>query len=396
MKPVMVVTSFLFAFMGLQAQVSQACFKEATVIEQVGEGESSSDILNQEINTSGFTPSIEEMSGGLNLSQPPSVYAPLWGDDLLLTNECPVQSNVTRLAFDYDTNGYIYVALLSNHGATDTIWIYRSTDMGYTWVKGWEMWFQGTGVNVLSYDMRVQAQTLNPYIYTTTVYIYGSDTLLSYRRLKADYSAFDWYHFSSTTYNDINWVEMDITDETDPHIYAAFTVPYSPWRLYRCASADGGATWTLNTLTYNQINPTDFDVCAGPDDRAYIMNFYNSASNDIRISRYQNYFGGWIDHIVLGQDANLQKPVLASARHNAYPTNYIHFVYQSGSVDDPATRSLEYVSSDGGGTWSAPGFFILGDVHTVMPFVACTRYGTSDQFVGIATQYWTDDDSTAI
>ncbi len=383
-----------FVFVSLQGQVSQAYSKEATVIEQVFEGESYTDVLSQESNISGLTQSIEEKSGGLNTSQPPSIYAPLWGDDLLVTNECPVHTNVTRLAFDYDDNGYIYVALLSYHGANDTIWIYRSTDMGYTWNKDWSMWFQGTGVNVLSYDMRVQANTPNPYIYTVAVYIYGNDTLLSYRRVKADHSTYDWYHFSSTTYNDINWVEMDITDEADPHIYVVFTVPASPWRIYRCASADGGATWSINTLTSNQITPYAFDVCAGPDDYAYIINHFTG--NNIRVSRYNSYFGHWIDHITIGTDANFQKPVVASARHNAYPANYVHAVYQSGHIDVTTTRSIEYVSSDGGATYTGPGFFILGDVHAVSPFVACTRYGTSDQFIGIATQYWTDADSTAI
>ncbi|MBN2362907.1 hypothetical protein JXL83_02115, partial [candidate division WOR-3 bacterium] len=395
MKMTSIVLLGLMIFcLSIQAQVSQANFKQAVVIDQGIDEEALSGDLNQTAYYSELPQSIEEISGNLGSSQPPSAYAPLWGDDLLVTNECPVQTNVTRLAFDYDVNGHIYVALLSNHASTDTIWIYRSTDMGYTWEKSWEMWFQSTGVNVLSYDMRVQAQTANPYIYTTAVYVYGSDTLLSFRRLRVDHSAYDWYHFSSTTYNDINWVEMDITDETDPHIYVVFSVPSTPWQLYRCASADGGATWSSATLTYNQVTPKDFDVCAGPADYAYIMNFFDP--NTIRVSRYDSYFGHWINHVTLGTDANLQKPVVASARQNAYPTNYIHLVYQQGATDPTTTRSIEYVSSDGGATWTGPGFFLLGDVHTVCPFVACEKNSSSDRFVGIATQYWTDADSTAI
>ncbi|MBN1619855.1 hypothetical protein JW890_03955, partial [candidate division WOR-3 bacterium] len=384
----------ILAEMSLQAQVSQAYFKQAVVIDQCVDGEALMEDQSQPASDRVYSPSREETSGLLNSSQQPSVYAPLWGDDLFVTDECPYQSDVTKLAFDYDDNGYVYVALLSNHGSNDTLWIYRSTDMGYTWTKDWGAWYYSTGVNVLSYDMKVQAQTANPYIYTVTVLVYGSDTILSYRRLKADHSLYDWYHFSSTTYNDINWVEMDITDEADPHIYVVFTVPSSPWQIYRCASADGGSTWSSATLTYNQLYPRDFDVCAGPDDYAYIINFFTG--NIIRMSRYDSYFGHWIDHVAVGTDANFQRPVVASARHNAYPANYVHAVYQSGQVDVSTTRSIEYVSSDGGATYNGPGFFILGDVHTVMPFVACTRNGTSDQFTGIATQYWTGYDSTAI
>ncbi|KQC14311.1 MAG: hypothetical protein APR63_00060 [Desulfuromonas sp. SDB] len=390
-RTVFVFLMFVLAAFSLQASVPQAEFKSAVIIEQGGVDGFESEIeISSEVNTPSNSTTIEDQS---NSSHPPEVYAPYWADDLLVTNECPVHSGVSRLVFDYDLNGYLYVALLANHGTSDTIWIYRSTDRGYTWEKGWSLWFWSTDVNVISYDMRVEADTTNPNIYATAVYIHSGDTFAQFRRMKADSSEYAWYTFD--TYDDIKWIEMDVTDEVDPCIYVCLTYDNTSYfTLRRHASIDGGATWSSSTNSTNQMTANGFDVCAGADGYAYIMNYF-STSNYIRVSRYDSYFGHWIDHIALGSDPNFCYPCLASARYASPPGNYIHAVYQSGTIDNSSTRCYEYVSSDGGATYTGPNFFILGDVHTVLPFVGCDRYGSNDEFVGVATRYWTNEDSIA-
>ncbi|MBN1150818.1 hypothetical protein JXA84_06315, partial [candidate division WOR-3 bacterium] len=389
-KVVFFFTFAIFIAVAIQAQIVQAYSKPAVINENFSVDDGSIDNQIYLQNPGVRSTVIETITSS---SQPPVAYAPLWSDDLLVTNTCPINYVNTKLAFDYDVNGYVYVSLLADHGTSDTIWTYLSTDMGYTWVRGWELWFYPTDVDVISYDMRIQANDANPYIYQVTVYAHSGDTYATYRRVKADNSTSDWYDF--TSYNDIKWVEMDITDEANPHIYVVFNIAASPFGLRRAASADGGANWTTGSITSTQKTERGYDICAGPGPYAHLV--YNFVTGDvIRVFRYTNYFTTSQGFLSIGTDAYFNYPVISSARYNAWPTNFIHVVYQSGAIDDPTTRSMEYTSSDGGQNWSGAGFFLLGDVHTVMPFVACTRYGTSDQFVGIATQYWTDDDSTAI
>ncbi|MBN1150278.1 hypothetical protein JXA84_03535, partial [candidate division WOR-3 bacterium] len=63
----------------------------------------------------------------------PSRYAPLWGPDLLVTNQCEIPYRY-NMAIDYDANGYIYAGIQSCHSSgTDTLFIYKTTDHGYTW-----------------------------------------------------------------------------------------------------------------------------------------------------------------------------------------------------------------------------------------------------------------------
>ncbi len=392
-KATLLFALLFFVFASIHAQMSQAYFKPAVTVDQGEVDDCSFEEVLQTNDLRETQTSVEETSGTLGTSQPPNVYAPLWGDDLLVTNECPVVSSVTRLAFDYDDNGYIYVMLLANHGTSDTIWTYRSTDMGYTWERGWDLWLYPSDVDVISYDMRVQGSDANPYIYQIAIYAHAGDTLATYRRVKADSSTENWYDF--TAYNDIKWVEMDITDEADPHVYLVFNIVATPYGLRRAASADGGANWTTGSVSSTQKTVRGYDLCAGPGPYAYLV--YNYVTGDaIRIFRYTDYFTTSQGFLTIGNDANFDYSIISSARYNAFPSNFIHMVYQSGHVDNPATRSMEYTSSDGGQNWSTAGFFFLGDVHAVSPFVACTRYGTSDQFIGIATQYWTDADSTAI
>ncbi|MBN1151485.1 T9SS type A sorting domain-containing protein [candidate division WOR-3 bacterium] len=163
--------------------------------------------------------------------------------------------------------------------------------------------------------------------------------------------------------------------------------------MSRRSSADGGATWSSGIVTSTQKEATGFDLCAGPDDQAYLL-WHDASDNDLSVARYINYFTSVGGFQYPNNITDLYYDVyIASARYNSYPTNYVAVVYQDGLNNNSATRSWEIVSSDGGQSFSAPSHFLVGDNHAIHPFVACTRCGTSDQFVGYVTQKWSGADS---
>lgn len=335
-----------------------------------------------EINGSPWIENIGRESENL-----PARYAPLWADDILVTNECPIVPANTKLAFDYDIDGNIYVSILADHGSDDTIWTYKSTDRGYTWHRGWDLWFYPSDVNVMSYDMRVQAQASNPYLYQVAVFEHAGDTYCEFRRIMADSSANNWYTFD---YDNICWVEMDITDEASPHIYVLYTTGTTSWSLRRRASADGGVSWTSGTVSTTYGSYNNYDLCAAGGDGAYVI-FYSNA-NAIRRGRYQSYFTSSAGFIDVVTESDFSYPVAVSSRYNSYPSNYLHIVYLQSS----AQRAAELVSSDGGQTFTGPSFFLIGDNIASRPFVACTRYGTDDAFIGLVTRYETDQESLMV
>ncbi|KQC15219.1 MAG: hypothetical protein APR63_04180 [Desulfuromonas sp. SDB] len=311
---------------------------------------------------------------------------------MLVTDQCPCIQSVNKLATDYDQDGFVYVALLANHTGNDTLWVFQSTDGGHTWIKDWETWIYGSDLDIISYDMRIQKETANPFIYLAVVYVHANDTTCTFRRVNLDQSVSEWHYF--TDHADIKHVELDITDEANPHIYLVYSYPSSSfYYLSRQSSADGGANWTSGTVTSGQKEATGFDLCAGPDDQAYLF-WHDGTDDDLSVARYINYFTSVGGFQYLNNVSDLYYDVyIASARHNSYPTNYVVAVYQDGLNNSTSTRSWEIVSSDGGQNFSAPSHFLVGDNHAIHPFVACTRCGTSDQFVGYVTQRWSGEDS---
>lgn len=373
----------------LNASVTQAQFQPANIIEQQ-EGFDTGEIPSN-INSS--VPMIApDQDNYLTSQKPPETYTPEWYNDLLVTNECICSMNITKLATDYDQDGYVYVALVTNHTGNDTLWVLQSTDGGHSWNKGWETWIYATDLDIISYDMRIQKGTANPFIYLAVIYVHANDTICTYRRVNLDQSVSEWYEF--TGHDDLKHVEIDITDEANPHIYLVYSHPSSSgFYLRRYASADGGANWSSGTVTSGQKEATGFDICAGPDDQAYLF-WHRETDDALSVARYINYFTSVGGFEYLNTVTTLYYDVyIASARHNSYPTNYVHAVYQDGTNNSSATRSWEIMSSDGGQNFSAATHFLVGDNWAIHPFVACTRCGTSDQFVGYVTHRFSGEDS---
>ncbi len=321
-----------------------------------------------------------------------STFAPLWADDLLVTNECNISPFLTTLAFDYDANGNMYVAILSRHLDNDTLWIYRSTDRGYTWTRGWEA--THTNWNILMYDMKVQHYGSNPWIYTLMLVDNGTDTTMYFRRYDMNQTLYSWFTFYPTdpAYQNIFRVSMDITDEINPHIYIAYVRDTgSNDDIYRLVSSDNGNSWTISTAF---VGHADYpDVSAGPGTYFYIV-YYITDLKVIRLHRYKDYgtFDGYSDISPSGGN-NLYHPVVASARQHAYPGNVVYVVYQDGLTSLASTRCRISTSLDGGQNWTIDELFpTIGPVHAVRPFVAFSWNG-NDEAVGLCTKHYNGADT---
>ncbi|KQC13492.1 MAG: hypothetical protein APR63_00500 [Desulfuromonas sp. SDB] len=331
-------------------------------------------------------PTREDLSSS---QQPPEHYSPYWGDDLLVTNECVLNTSRTTLAFDYDNQGHIYVAILSRHTDHDTLYVFRSTDRGYTWEKDWPM-LPGGSCNILCYDMKVQRGVSNPYIYEAVLFENSSgDTAMCYRRMTVDGVNFDWAFFSldSTAFQSIQTLSLDITNETNPHIYINYAK--SDGDINFIYTADGaGTTWGRSYVSSTGIGSIA-DVAAGPDGYVYIL-YYRNSQQQMRGGTYYNYGASYTGFYYLSNARpEARYPQLVTAVTNSYPTNHVYLVYQDGHVDNATTRSYITSSTDGGGSWTLDEFFMVGDVHAIRPFINFAW--NNDAVTGLVTKYGTFD-----
>jgi len=350
-------------------------------------------------------PYIEESEGDLEISEMPSIYAPLWADNLLVTDQCNITSRY-NIGFDYDANGYLYAGIQSTHtGATDndTLFIFQSTDLGETWSEVYQM--DVGGGKLLDFEIRLQPDvTVDPAIYIAWADSNRASGNRFYFCVAHPSGADNWQQLSPAA--PVIDVAMDISDDAVPFIVIGYitqeSVGETGWR--EITTADTGGTWADHGSHNSTSGPEEITVACNAPDTFFSGIIYTKSSNRFRMWGYASGSTGF-ENVSGTNDVPRHDPCLATQKATAFPANYVYGMYEEDS------RVYFNYSSDGGENWATPGFWeLVGDVSAEEPYirvsndferpVACCNVdgGSFDTLVtGIAnTDFYTWDFRAAV
>ncbi|MBN1151349.1 hypothetical protein JXA84_09040, partial [candidate division WOR-3 bacterium] len=309
------------------------------------------------------TPYPVQNQEDLTMRTEPSRYAPLWGPDLLVTDQCVIPYRY-NIALDYDANGYIYAGIQSCHSSgTDTLFVYRTTDNGYTWNMIYSM-NPGTGGQLLDFDMKLEPFVSdNPNIYLIWAdSVPASGYRLFFGAVQPGYGE-RWLQFSDPDYDSVFQVAMDVEPDSNPFIVISLIRLYhtpgeTSWLT--ASSADTGVTWDMYGPHTSSLGPKEVTAACNDSDVFYVGTIYNQSSNRFRMWGNQSGFV----NVSSANDTVRSTPQLASQKYHTYPSNYVYGLYTQGT--NP--RVYYNYSSDGGNTWQTPGIWSMsGDVYSNNP-----------------------------
>ncbi|MBN2364343.1 T9SS type A sorting domain-containing protein [candidate division WOR-3 bacterium] len=312
----------------------------------------------------------------INTGSEPSAFAPLWGPDLLVTDQCQINSRY-NIAMDFDANAYIYAAIQSSHdGGTDTLFIFRSTDNGYSWnMIHWDC--VGSGGKLLDFDMRLEPYTTDdPEIYIIWA---DSEVNVGYRLFFGAIRPSGiarWFDFSNSEFDSTFQVAMDVSPDSNPFIvfsYISYTSTAGETSWQTAVSADTGLSWT-NTVHNSTSGPMEITASCLDANHYYVGTIYTQSSNRFRSGCYN---GSWThDNISTSVDIVRFTPSICTQKYSSYPSNYVYALYTEGA--DP--RINYNYSSDGGSSWTGPSqWSISGDVTSSLPNIRIGWNQTSDR-----------------
>ncbi|MGC9367614.1 MAG: T9SS type A sorting domain-containing protein [bacterium] len=324
----------------------------------------------------------------------PSYYAPCWANDLLVSSQWNLAAR-SKIAIDYDTDGYIYVAALtaSPGDDDDSIIIMKSTDNG----NSWGQLFVLNNVNSLQFidfDMKVDRNNTDPLIYmvlsdTNITNVQQEMWFFIINQTTSTITPVLFDPDTSTNFVSPTNVAMDITDDATPQIWITYNRITATTGWSSVYSTDGGSTWNYQSHSASN-GGGGCDVCVGPDDYVYIVNIYTESSNRVRMNERQfTIYGSYYDVSPTAAEDRYY-PSVASEMGAAYGSNVVHVLYQTGS--GTTGRIKNSYTTDGGTNWTIDEFWSpIGDVQATRPYVRCGW--ETDQFISIATR--TDWDSLA-
>lgn len=333
----------------------------------------------------------EEQLMEIDATANPIPYAPLWGNDILVTDEC-VLSPRYDIGFDYDSDGFLYVALTTSNATNDSIKVYRSTDNGYTWVNIYTLWFAVTNpVCFFDFDFRVSKNDATPDMYFA--WIDSSYTTNTRRfwfgKVPVNGSAPTWYQFdgAAAQTSNLEALAMDINETADPYVIITYANNDIHWRTAQ--SLDQGATWTFyyHSGSADPIYPT----CSFSDETHFHTAIVRQANNNAIYLRNGTTAGGYANiYISSTTDPTSRTQLYISADKTATnPNNHLIAVwsYNTGT----ATRIYQNRSTDAGSNWQGEQIHTLvGDVYAANPFV---RFGENNSALFTCLDYQFTDDS---
>ncbi|MBN1150902.1 hypothetical protein JXA84_06765, partial [candidate division WOR-3 bacterium] len=334
----------------------------------------------------------EEQQREIDVIDNPIPFAPLWGPDVLVTNECDLTSRAD-IGFDYDSDGYLYVVLTTSNATNDSVKVYRSTDRGLTWVNIYTLWFSiSNPVRFLDFDIRVSKNDATPDMYFA--WIDSSYTTNTRRfwfgKIPVDGSAPTWYEFDSTVVQTSNLrnLDMDINETADPYVVITYVNNEIQWRS--ALSLDQGITWTYY---YHSSNANaEYPSCTFSDEtHSHVAAVWGGSYNDGIRLRNGAISGGY-SYVWLNDtsDYTAKSQLFISADKTASnPNNRIVAVWRYNSGTD--SRIYQNISTDAGTNWQGEQIHTLvGDVQSANPFI---RFGQSNFALFTALDYQFTDDS---
>ncbi len=320
---------------------------------------------------------VQTQSDEITSGSEPSRYAPLWGPDILVTDQCVISPRY-GIALDYDANGYIYAGVQSCHtGGTDSLFIFRSMDNGYTWVSIFSSWV-GSGGKLLDFDMKLEPYTTSdPEIYIIWADSQDAEGFRLYFGAVRASGTERWFGFTDPEYDSTFQVALDVEPDSNPFIvfsYIRYASTAGETEWYTCFSADTGLTWaSFSHVT--TTGPNEVTVSCNDSAVYYAGTIYTQSSNRFRMVRHT--LGTWdFDNVSSANDTVRFTPQLATQKYHSSPSNYVYGLFTQGT--DP--RVYYNLSSDGGATWQTPEIWsISGDVYSRYPNMRIGWDMTSDR-----------------
>ncbi|MBN2364345.1 T9SS type A sorting domain-containing protein, partial [candidate division WOR-3 bacterium] len=246
---------------------------------------------------------------------------------------------------------------------TDTLFIYKTTDHGYTWDVVYSM-NPGSGGQLLDFDMKLEPfVTDNPNIYLIWAdSVPASGYRLFFGAIQPGVTSI-WYEFTDSDYDSTFQVAMDVEPDSNPFIVIScislyYTAGETQW--YTASSADGGAVWDVYGPHTSSMGPMEVTAACNDSDVFYVGSIYTQSSNRFRTWGNQSGFV----NVSSANDTVRYTPNIVTQKYHAYPSNYVYGLYTQGT--DP--RVYYNYSTDGGANWQTPAIWSMsGDVYSNNP-----------------------------
>ncbi|MBN1619562.1 hypothetical protein JW890_02460 [candidate division WOR-3 bacterium] len=329
--------------------------------------------LNGDIMNNAITQESEKELIEAQNSENPIPYAPLWGPDILVTDEC-IMTPRYDIGFDYDSDKFLYVALLSSNSVNDTIKVYRSTDRGIHWDEIFTLNFNSlTPVCFKDFDFRVSHNDADP----DMIFAWVDSCLTSHNNRfwfgKINVNTLIPYYYlfdtSSTATRNVKKISMDINELPDPYVVITYTkgVP-NFWMSVQTTNT--GATWNIyqHTTGDNLMYP----YCTFSDDNNFNVAIVNGSNNSVLMRN--GAISGPFSYLWLNDtsDHTIRTQLKISAEKLViYPNNTIIAVWRQGIGS--VSRIYQNISTNGGQSWSGEAINpMAGDIYTGNPYV---RFG---------------------
>ena len=321
-------------------------------------------------------PRVVPSQGDVELGTTPSHYAPLWADDKLVTDQCNILFRY-KIALDYDVDGNIYAAVQSSFSTdADSLYIFKSTDRGYTWSQIFLTW-AGTGGDLRDFEFRIEPYKSDPLMYLVWVDTVTAGCRFYFGAIEQNGTE-HWYEFSDSIFTDVVEAAMDVSPEADPTIAISYIRNESPGETgwYTLLSSDSGITWASWGPHTASSGPRDVTTTAQDSTHFYSGVIYTQSSNRFRM--YRHYDGGWgFQNVSTTIDTTRQSPILATQKHHTYPNNYVYGMYTIGTGVDE--RVFFSYSSDGGQNFNPEYWSLTGEVESEEPHIRIGWDQTNDR-----------------
>lgn len=319
----------------------------------------------------------------------PGSYAPLWGNDILVSDQWNLTSQ-SVISMDYDMNNNIYVASIDKHADHDSLKIYKSTDNGLTWSLVYNLYNNTYNMEFDDFDIRVNHAVTDPDIY---IILCDTNKTLAQKEL-----FFFIYHQTSgilevtqfdpatAAYQNVVDLSFDINSAATPYIWCGISrqtdATNYAWSYTR--SSDGGANWTSGDHSTASIARDAYVAIA--DDYLYTITVYNSTTGNGRIRMYRRNLVTGGDWFYAAENVLATRNYISVASYRTtYPANHVMVFWQEGTG---TSARIKYSSSTDGWqnsvlsqTWE-----MTGDFQAVRPYVrAGWLGGVATEMCGMAT-----------
>jgi len=252
-----------------------------------------------------------------------------------------------RLAMDADTNGDIYIGLLSSDSlGNDSIRVWRSTDGGFAWGRVCRLGADSTTGRFRDYELRVGHDSAGTFVYQFLV-CDSPNVGLWLLRHRPDMADSEWLPVAAGAR--VQRVAADRNIESPERLFV--TWDDDSGQVQVAGSPDCGETWPDQVVALTGCARPS--VCAGGAGKVYVA-AHQADSNCIRVAAFEDNLANPVPNVTVLDSSVRQRVFDASIAADRAAPDSVQTVVALYWYKDSLARTSAHCgfATDGGRTWT--------------------------------------------